>query len=117
MSILWQGPVRMCEKGALGSAGDLMGPSALARPPHLRARHWPFGPGRPWSVDVLRVPPSAGLRARARARAALAACAMVASLVAGCGRKVSDADCRKVADHLAEVWAAEAKKEETDGPA
>jgi hypothetical protein len=45
--------------------------------------------------------------------AALVACGLAA---AGCGRKVAEADCRKVADHLGEVWTAEAKKEETDGP-
>ncbi len=39
-----------------------------------------------------------------------------ALFLAGCGRKVSDGDCRKVADHLSGVWTAEAKKEEADGP-
>jgi hypothetical protein len=48
--------------------------------------------------------------------AALVACGLLGLLVAGCGRKVSEADCRKVAEHLGEVWTAEAKKEETDGP-
>lgn len=33
-----------------------------------------------------------------------------------CGRKVSDADCRKIADHLGEVWTTEAHADETDGP-
>lgn len=45
------------------------------------------------------------------------ACAVLGAFTAGCGHKVSEADCRKVADHLGEVWQAEAKKEETDGPA
>ena len=49
-------------------------------------------------------------------RAGVAACGLLGVLAAGCGRKVSEADCRKVSDHLGEVWNAEAKKEETDGP-
>lgn len=49
-------------------------------------------------------------------RAVLVACGLAGALAAGCGKKVSEADCQKVADHLGEVWAAEAKKEETDGP-
>jgi len=53
---------------------------------------------------------------RALRAAVIAASVFSALAVAGCGRKVSDGDCRKVADHLGEVWAAEAKKEETDGP-
>ncbi len=55
-------------------------------------------------------PPLAALRAAA------VACGLLGALAAGCGRKVTEPDCRKVADHLGEVWAAEAKKEETDGP-
>lgn len=54
--------------------------------------------------------------ARPPIRAALAACGLASVLAAGCGRKVSEADCQKVADHLGEVWSAEAKKEATDGP-
>lgn len=53
---------------------------------------------------------------RLRACAALAVCAVIALCGAGCGRKLSDNDCRNVADHLADVWTAEAKKEQTDGP-
>jgi hypothetical protein len=49
-------------------------------------------------------------------RATLVACGLLGALACGCGRKVSEADCRKVAEHLGEVWNAEAKKEETDGP-
>lgn len=45
----------------------------------------------------------------------IAASCFAAAAGAGCGRKVNDADCRKVADHLGEVWASEAKKEEADG--
>jgi hypothetical protein len=52
----------------------------------------------------------------ARAFAAVAASAAVALCGMGCGRKVGENDCRQVADHLGEVWAAEAKKEATDGP-
>lgn len=50
----------------------------------------------------------------ARAFAALAAAAALCAT--GCGRKVNETDCRQVADHLGEVWTAEAKKEATDGP-
>jgi len=49
-------------------------------------------------------------------RALAALCALAALASAGCGRKVNDVDCRKVADHLGQVWAAEAKQEATDGP-
>jgi hypothetical protein len=51
-----------------------------------------------------------------RAAALLSAGCVAAVLAGGCGRKVNDGDCRKVADHLGEVWAAEAKREEVDGP-
>lgn len=47
---------------------------------------------------------------------ALLLSAALALVLAGCGRKVSEGDCRKVAEHLGSVWTAEAKKEETDGP-
>ncbi len=53
---------------------------------------------------------------RPRVLASLAACGALAVALTGCGRKVNDADCRKIADHLGEVWTAEAKSEETDGP-
>ncbi len=53
---------------------------------------------------------------RLRVLAALAATGVLAAALAGCGRKVNDADCRKIADHLGEVWTTEAKAEETDGP-
>ena len=47
----------------------------------------------------------------------LAGGVLLASMAgAGCGRKVSEGDCRKVAEHLGGVWTAEAKKEETEGP-
>lgn len=48
--------------------------------------------------------------------AALIALGLASSVTGGCGRKMSEADCRKVADHLGEVWSTEAKKDETDGP-
>lgn len=51
-----------------------------------------------------------------RRLAVLAACCVLAGASPGCGRKVGEADCRKVADHLGEIWKAEAKAEETDGP-
>lgn len=54
--------------------------------------------------------------ARPPLRAALVACGILGVLAAGCGRKVNETDCRKVADHLGNVWNAEAKKEEIDGP-
>lgn len=63
-------------------------------------------------------PGPAGLTGRgARSLTTLApALSLVLALAsAGCGRKVSEADCRKVADHLGEVWSAEAKREEVDG--
>jgi hypothetical protein len=53
---------------------------------------------------------------RALRSALLAICGLCAVAGAGCGRKLSDGDCRRVADHLGEVWAAEAKKEEAEGP-
>jgi hypothetical protein len=51
-----------------------------------------------------------------RLLAALAVTGVLAAALAGCGRKVNDADCRKIADHLGEVWTTEAKTEETEGP-
>lgn len=51
-----------------------------------------------------------------RVLAALVACSVLGGAAAGCGRKIGEADCRKVADHLGEIWKAEAKSEETDGP-
>ncbi|MEZ4296249.1 MAG: hypothetical protein R3B70_14855 [Polyangiaceae bacterium] len=61
-------------------------------------------------------PPSPRPEPHLRAAALTAAALLLALGAAGCGRKISEADCRKVSDHLGEVWAAEAKKEETDGP-
>lgn len=66
----------------------------------------------PQRRSALRGSVPAGLRAGAL----LASLAALALTLAGCGRKVSEADCRKVAEHLGGVWTAEAKKEEIDGP-
>ncbi len=48
--------------------------------------------------------------------AVIAACCVFGGASAGCGRKVSEGDCRKVSDHLGEIWKSEAKAEEADGP-
>ena len=51
-----------------------------------------------------------------RVLAMIAACCVLGGAASGCGRKVNETDCRKVADHLGEIWKTEAKSEETDGP-
>lgn len=64
---------------------------------------------RPESLRVL----AALVPGRRLCRGLALCCALAA---AGCGRKVSETDCRKVADHLGEIWRTEAKSEESDGP-
>jgi hypothetical protein len=42
---------------------------------------------------------------------------VAAAAISGCGRTMTDADCRKVADNMLQVWQAEAKKSAPDnGP-
>jgi hypothetical protein len=46
--------------------------------------------------------------------------AMPLLIVAGCGRTMTDDDCRRVADHMRDVWSSEAKKaapSDTEGAA
>lgn len=60
--------------------------------------------------------PRVSSHSQRRSGALLAAAMLLAIVLPGCGRKVNEADCRKVAEHLGGVWTAEAKKEEIDGP-
>src|SRR4051812_5433372 len=70
------------------------------------------------AMPAMRSPLPRPLRLRVLAGllASLPVCGALAVALTGCGRKVNDADCRKIADHLGEVWTAEAKSDETEGP-